>query len=155
MIKKRKNYVLVLAILMGVCLIFGDSQVSAGDINWLDYDEGLSQHKESEKKVFINFYAKWCTYCKVMEQETFTDPAVISYLNENFIPVRVNSEKEPKTAELFRVRSLPDTWFINETGDIIGHRKGYIPSDVLINMLRYIGTDSYKKVSYQKFVDEK
>ncbi len=152
MIKKKKYYILALAISFGVFLIPPSSQASPG-INWLAYDEGLFQHKESDKKIFISFYAEWCGYCKEMNQKTFKDPAVVSYLNENFIPIRVNSDKERKTAKIFRVRGLPDTWFMSESGEIIGHRNGYIPAEVMINMLKYISTDSYKKMSYQKYMD--
>ena len=109
MTKKILYIVAALAIFPGLFLTMSGTHASSGGVDWLGYDEGLSQSELSEKKVLINFYAEWCRYCKVMDRKTFKDPAVVSYLNKNFIPIRVNSDKEPKTAETFKVRGLPDT----------------------------------------------
>ena len=115
---------------------------SSDGIEWKSYDEGIAASQDGSKKLLINFYADWCTYCKVMERETFRDTAVVSYINKNFIPVRVNSDKELDTARRFRVRSLPDTWFMSEDREPIGHRLGYIPADKMIKLLKYIHTGS-------------
>lgn len=65
-------------------------------INWLTMEEALEAHKESPKQMFIDVYTEWCHWCKVMDQKTFSDEAVIEYLNENFIPVKFDAEqKEP------------------------------------------------------------
>jgi thioredoxin-related protein len=61
-----------------------------------------------------------------MENETFKDPAIIASLNENFVPIKVDYDKESETASFYRVQGLPDTIFIAEDGQIIGRRPGYI-----------------------------
>jgi thioredoxin-related protein len=45
---------------------------------------------------------------------------------------------EIQTASMFRVKGLPDNWFIGKEGEIIGHRPGYIPPDQLKNILTLI-----------------
>jgi thioredoxin-related protein len=66
-----------------------------------------------------------------MEKETFKDPAIISSLNENFISIKVDFDKETNTSALYGVKGLPDTIFIAENGSIIGRRPGYIPPNVM------------------------
>jgi len=44
------------------------------------------------KKVIVDVYTDWCRWCKVMDQKTFTDPALIAYLNENYHMVKFNAE---------------------------------------------------------------
>jgi uncharacterized protein YyaL (SSP411 family) len=73
-----------------------------------------------------------------MDEETFKDPAIIAALNENFIPIKVDFDKETKTSDFYRVRGLPDTIFIAENGQIIGRRPGYIPPKVLKRILKSI-----------------
>ena len=61
-----------------------------------------------------------------MEDKTFKDPGVIASLNKDYVPIKVDVDRNRKISEMFRVRSLPDTWFIAENTEILGHRLGYI-----------------------------
>lgn len=126
---------------------------SGPKIDWMAYEEGVARGKANQKKVFLNFYADWCQYCKVMDQKTFKDESVVAYLNENFIPVRVNSDKQKKVARDYNVQALPVSWFIAEDGENIGSQPGYVPPDMMLPLLKYIHTDSYKKMDFQKFMD--
>ena len=101
------------------------------EIEWHSYDDGMARGKFEKKKVFLHFTAEWCFYCGVMEKETFKDPAIISSLNENFISIKVDYDRETKTSDFYRVMGLPDSIFIAEDGQIIGRRPGYIPPDQL------------------------
>jgi thioredoxin-related protein len=114
---------------------FPGDRAAAASIEWHSYESGLARSKFENKKVFLYFYAEWCTYCREMDLKTFKDSAVIGALNRHFIPVRVDSDREQAAASLFRVKGLPDTWFLAENGDIIGHRPGFIPADQLMKLL--------------------
>ncbi len=70
--------------------------------------------------------------------KTFKDPSVVSFLNEFFIPIRVNSEKEQEIARNFRVRGVPDNWFMMADGAVIGRRPGYIPADAFFKLLKQV-----------------
>jgi thioredoxin-related protein len=107
-------------------------------VQWHSYEEGLARGKFERKKVLIHFFAEWCAYCKKMEQETFRDPGVVGLMNEQFVAVRVDADRESETAALFQVRGLPDTYFVTEDGDVIGHRPGFIDAGqmkVILNLL--------------------
>jgi thiol:disulfide interchange protein len=108
------------------------------EIQWHSFNAGMARGKFEKKKVFVHFYADWCAACKAMEKSTFKDPVVIASLNENFIPIKVDADREIQTASMFRVKGLPDNWFIGKEGEIIGHRPGYIPPDQLKNILTLI-----------------
>ena len=112
------------------------------EIQWHIYNDGLARGKFENKKVFVHFFAEWCAACKSMEKNTFSDPAIIAALNENFIAVRVDIDREVGTAGMYNVRAVPDNWFIAANGEIIGNRPGYIPPDQLINILKIILTQS-------------
>jgi thioredoxin-related protein len=118
---------LIILALFFFWIIFIDASASSSGIQWHSYDEGMARGKFEKKKIFLHFTADWCFYCGVMEKETFKDPGVISSLNENFIPIKVDYDKETDTANFYRVQGLPDTIFIAENGQIIGRRPGYIP----------------------------
>lgn len=107
-------------------------------INWRSYNEGLTISKIEKKKVFLHFYADWCVFCGKMAKETFQNPAVVSYLNNHFISVRVDTDKEPDTAVKYGVMGLPSTWFLTEMGEAIGTVPGFIPPDTLLSMLKEV-----------------
>jgi thioredoxin-related protein len=146
---KKWFFALVLLLVPFVCPADG---AAVEGIQWRSYAEGMELRQAEGKKVFLNFYAEWCQYCKVMEKETFQNTAVVAYINRNFIPVKVNSDTDRKTAELFQVTGLPSTWFISETGERIGNRPGYISASELLPILKYIGSDSYQKMSFTSFL---
>lgn len=114
---------------------FPGDRAAAASIEWHSYESGLARSKFEKKKVFLYFHAEWCTFCAEMDKKTFKDPAVIATLNRNFIPIRVDSDREQAAASMFRVKGLPDSWFLAESGDVIGHRPGFIPADQLMKIL--------------------
>jgi thioredoxin-related protein len=140
--KTGKVLTLLLVLLAGGA---ASGLAAADKIEWHTYDSGMARSKFEKKKVFLHFYADWCTYCVEMERKTFKDPAVVASLNRNFIPIRVDSDREKQTASLYRVKGLPDTWFISESGEVIGHRPGYIPADQLMGILNVVVTGAAAK----------
>lgn len=133
------------AIITAFCIsvgFFADTSAADG-INWRSYEEGLAVSKAEKKKVFLHFYADWCVFCAKMARETFQNPAVVSYLNNNFISVRVNTDKEPDTAMRYGVTGLPSTWFLTRMGEAIATVPGFIPPETLLSMLKEVnGIDS-------------
>lgn len=148
---KNTMVYLLLACLLPLAGLLADT--AAGDVEWNSYDEALQRSKDENKKIFLNFYASWCRYCKAMDQQTFTDPSIVGYLNDHFISVKVNVEKERDVAALFRISPLPDTWFVAEDGEPIGNRPGFLKAEELLPILKFIQTDSYLKMSYADFLD--
>lgn len=132
---------------------FSPVQAGSANISWLPYDEGMALGKSQKKKVFINFFATWCSFCKMMDTKTFKDAAVIDYLNANFIAVKVDVDKEQNVAALYNIRPLPDMWFVSEKGEAIGNKPGYISAKEMLPVLKFIKTDNYQKMSYQTFLD--
>jgi thioredoxin-related protein len=129
-------------VLCGLMLGHLHNPAFAKEIAWTSFKEGIERSKSENKKIYLHFYANWCGACRIMESKTFTDPAVIAYINENFIPIKVNADREQEAANLFRVRALPDNWFIDEAGKPIGHRPGYIPPIKLKGILKMLMDES-------------
>lgn len=121
-------------------------------VKWYSYDEGMARAKDSGKKVFLNFYADWCGFCKKMDNSTFKDSTVVGYLQENFIAIKVNSDKQRDIAAKYYVRGLPTSWFLSEDGEKISSLPRFSPPEELINILRFINTESYLKMKYSEFV---
>src|SRR5690606_5785974 len=67
-------------------------------INWMTMEEAAAKIKKQPRKVFIDVYTDWCGWCKKMDKSTFTDPAVVAYINKNYYAVKLDAEgKKPIT----------------------------------------------------------
>ena len=137
---------------MMLLLFVGTHPVFADEIHWMKYDEGLVRAKSEHKKIFLNFHAEWCGFCTKMNKETFTNPALIAYMNQNFIPIKVDSDRESALAQRYRVQGLPTSWFLTDKGEQIASQPGFVAADNLLHMMQYISTDSYKSTSYKDFL---
>ncbi len=143
-----------------LCLLVPNLSLSARepidhDIKWLTFDEGQKKGQAQEQKFFLYFYADWCGYCRKLEKETFTNKNVAEFINANFIPVRINSDRLPKVTARFGVNGFPHMKFLTPKGDDIGSLPGYLGAEQLLPMLQYIQSDSYLKMSFAEFVKKK
>lgn len=129
------------------------SFASSDNIKWYSYEEGVAKGKTEQKKIFIFFYTDWCGYCTKMKKTTLKENSIVTYLDKNFISIMVNTDKKKKIGADFGVRGLPTCWFMSEDGKKISNLPGYIPADQFLKVLKFINTDSYKKMTFKKFVE--
>jgi thioredoxin-related protein len=141
--------------ILNITIIFPTKTPASDGIQWESYQKGIVRGKSEKKKVFLNFYSDRCQYCESMEKETFQNSAVIAYINRNFIPIKVNSDKDHQTTTDFNVTGLPSFWFLSEKGDRIGNRPGFIPANEMLSILKYIQSNSYLKMNFNTFLEEK
>ena len=133
---KIKSIVLIALVLTALSFGLLHNAAFSKGIEWQSYSDGMARGKYERKKVFLHFYAEWCAACKTMADSTFKDPGVIASLNKDFIPIKVDVDIHKQTSTLYRVQLLPDTWFIAENTDIIGHQPGYISPEQLKKFLK-------------------
>jgi thioredoxin-related protein len=86
-----------------------------------------------------------------MEAESFTQPEINKFLTTNFIPIRVDVDKERKVASTYHVRSLPVSWFLEPNGERITSIPGYVNPDLFSIILKYIASGSYKTLTLMEF----
>ena len=135
----KPNFIHCIRLLaLGLILCVAGVATAADTINWRSYEEGMVLSKIEKKKVFLHFYADWCGFCRKMANTTFKDVALINYLNDNYMPIMVNTDKEPETAGSYGVVGLPFTVFLTALGEPIFSVPGYIGTDTLMSMLKEI-----------------
>lgn len=128
------------ALALGFLMVLSVAAAAGESVAWHAYEAGMARSKFEKKKAFVHFTAEWCGYCREMDRKTFREAEIVAALNRDFIAIRVDFDREPATAQLFKVKGLPDSWFIAENGEIIGHRPGYIPPDQFLTILKLIRT---------------
>jgi len=127
---------------------------SADKLKWVDYKTGLQMALEEKKPVLINFFAEWCHYCKKMDNDTYGAIQIIDYLNENFVTIKINTDKERNLASSYKVMGLPTTWFLEYDATRIGPLSGYITPADLIGVLKYIKGNHHKNMTLKEFLNK-
>ena len=123
-------------------------------IQWYAFEKGETVGKQAGKKVFLYIYSNNCPYCDLMAQNTFSNSAVIEYLNQHFIAIKVNSDEEKGIARRYKIRGNPTNIFIEEDFKTIGNLPGYVPPADMLNILKYIQTNSYKNMTLKAFLKQ-
>lgn len=135
---------------------------------WTSLPEALKKAQAEKKRVFIDFYADWCTYCHQMDKTTLKDPKILQELEKNFISVKLNTESkkpmnwkgqsmtENEFAELMGVSSLPTLLFLNPKAESIGHFVSYADPALFLSMLQYISSGARERfVSFEDYIAKK
>src|SRR6266571_2306987 len=59
-------------------------------IQWLEWGkESFERAKSLGRPILLDITGSWCHWCHVMDNTSYSDPAVIDLVNKNFIAVRV------------------------------------------------------------------
>jgi thioredoxin-related protein len=134
----------VIVVVAAVMPWMAELWASSARIEWHAYEAGIARSRFEKKMAFIYFHAEWCAYCADMDRKTFTNPEVVAMLNRNFIPIRVDSDRDRAAASLYRVKGLPHMVFLTEGGREIGSLPGFIPPDQMMKALTAVLTATPK-----------
>ncbi|MDR0725717.1 MAG: DUF255 domain-containing protein [Prevotellaceae bacterium] len=66
----------------------------AQKVRWMKFEDAYAASQKEPRKIFVDIYADWCAWCKVLDRDTFSDTGVIRILNEHYYPVKLNSESK-------------------------------------------------------------
>ena len=115
-----KKGVGVVLILVATVLWFSPFGGHGPGVQWQPYTpERLSTATNAGKPVMIDFYADWCSPCRALEEDVFTDPEVVK-LSRQFVRLRVDlTKRHPRQALLqkrFLIRGVPTVLFFNRKG---------------------------------------
>lgn len=85
------------------------------------WSEILKIAEESNKPIVVDAYASWCGPCKWMAANTFTNEEVGDFVNENFVPYKMDMEKGEGVdfAKKYNVRAYPTILFFNPSGELV------------------------------------
>ena len=174
-----RNYIGVLSFLF----VFGVSQLAAQheSINWISIEEAEEAMKKEPRKIMIDVYTSWCGPCKMMMKNTFTDPEIIAYVNENYYAVKFNAEGEKSvtfkgttytnpqydpakakgrngthefTMAIAPVNgriAYPTVVYLDEEFKILSPVQGYLQPPQILPILHYFGDDAYQEQSWSDY----
>ena len=98
-------------------------------VAWRSWEAGTDEAKTRGKNLLVAFVRDGCHYCHDMERKVFDDPKTAAWVEQCFVPVKINlSEREPPfearipmspTFVLLRpdgtkIKTVPGSWNIED-----------------------------------------
>lgn len=121
-----------------ILYLFLRLSLQAQEIKWMTFPQLSDSLNIRPKPVFIFFHTNWCSYCRKMEKDVFTNPEVIAALNNKFYAVKFNAES--KDSFLFEGKLLKNNnpnskKSIHEIVTLLAYRKeGYaFPATLILD----------------------
>lgn len=104
---------------------------------WQEFSPAaLAEARRAGKYVLLDCVATWCHWCHVMDETTYTDPALGQLLRERFVALRVDVDARPDIASRYEAWGWPATVLFSPAGEQLGAYRGYLSPDELRERLQ-------------------
>src|SRR5436190_3065541 len=71
-------------------------------VDWYPWGaEAFAKAKKEDKPIFLSIGYSTCHWCHVMEHESFEDEDVAKFLNEHYVPSKVDREERPDVDQIY------------------------------------------------------
>ena len=139
--KKHVLIVLVVAMLTLTSAVyaldFDGSQISGLNVT-TDIEGAFSESQAQNKTLAIIFDQDICVYCDMFKDDVLSNRDVQKELNEHYIVLLVDINKNPDIATKYKVYGTPTTQFLDSNGKEIYKIEGYVTGDEFLKDLREI-----------------
>lgn len=90
------------------------------------------------KLIFLDAYASWCSVCKKMDKEVFSNDSVADFYNSHFINAKFDMERGEgmALAERYQVNIYPTFLFIDPQGKVLHRAEGGFPAQAFLELAR-------------------
>jgi len=110
----------------------------------------FAQAAREHRFVLLDLHAVWCHWCHVMDEKTYSNPAVAALIGKRYLPVSVDADSDPALASRYGDWGWPATIVLAADGTEIVKRRGFIPPEQMASLLQAIIDDPTPGPSVQK-----
>lgn len=96
-------------------------------VNWYPLNAtALKRARELNRPLLVDIGAIWCSWCGLMDRESYTQPEIAGYINQNFVAVKIDYDSDPQLdSQLEKAQALanlpsglPLTIFVTPNGKL-------------------------------------
>jgi thioredoxin-like negative regulator of GroEL len=114
-------------ILSALVLAASASPISAQQaVQWrTDYNAARKEATDRGRPILLEFGTENCMWCKKLEMSTLREPAVVKLLNDGFVSLKVDADREQSLTQTLRISQYPTLVVAAPDGKIVGVLEGY------------------------------
>lgn len=108
----------------------------AHKIQWRAWGAAAFQEAiQADKPILLVISSSWCQWCHIMDETTLSEPSIITIINTDYIPIRVDSDLRPDVNQRYNQNGWPSVVLLSSEGEILWGGV-YVPPK---KMLYYLG----------------
>ncbi|USZ67569.1 DUF255 domain-containing protein [Halorussus salilacus] len=89
-------------------------------VEWREWgEEAFEEARETDTPILLSLSATWCSWCHEMDREAYSNPMVAANVNDSFVPVRVDIDRQPRVRERYNVGGFPSNVFLTPEGETL------------------------------------
>lgn len=95
------------------------AQAGPGIVWQTDLDAARATAEKEQKLLLVHFWNKSCGPCRVLEANVFNQPNVAAAVHPHYVPVKLDTNEYPATAERFGITKVPTDVVITPQGKVV------------------------------------
>ncbi len=108
-------------------LLIGAAAARAQSPSWrYDYNAARREAADKKRPILLDFGTENCFWCKRLDATTFRDPTIANLINTQFIPLKIDAEREATLAQKLQISSYPTLVLAAPDGKILAVLEGYL-----------------------------
>src|SRR5437867_3572082 len=112
---------------------------AAQQVRWLsDYNVARKEAAERGRPILLDFGTEGCLWCRKLDQSTFRDGMVAALLNDKFVALRVDADRDASLTQSLRITQFPTIVLAAPDGKILGVLEGYQEAPALAERLQKV-----------------
>ena len=90
-------------------------------VAWLSWSaDAFARAARERKPILLSIVAPWSHACREMDRTTWADAAIVGAVADEYVAVRVNSDRRPDINERYNLGGWPTTAFLTADGAVVG-----------------------------------
>jgi uncharacterized protein YyaL (SSP411 family) len=91
----------------------------------------------ADKPIFLVISSSWCQWCHIMDETTFSEPSIITIINNDYIPIRVDGDLRPDVNQRYNQNGWPSVVLLSAEGEVLWGGV-YVPPKQMLYYLGYV-----------------
>ena len=138
-----------------VIAVIGLTRPVAAQIKWYaTFEEASAGAQRGGQPMLLDFWAEWCTPCKVMDAEVYPNDEVVQAAAP-FALVRIDFDRKPALVRRYKVENMPTLVLTDSYGRELFRYAGFIGAPALSALLRSLPQDMSEFNRLSRVLDQK
>ncbi|MFC6733568.1 DUF255 domain-containing protein [Haladaptatus sp. DYSN1] len=104
-------------------------------VEWREWGpDAFAEADDAKKPLLLALSATWCDWCHEMDAATYAEPRIAAHLNDGFVPMRVDVDRQPRIRDRYNMGGFPSTVFLTPEGKLISGA-GFLDQDGMRQVL--------------------